>query len=245
MMSVVSGVASPPGTSEVKAHHHPTSLRRVSGWQETFDFPWLEGHFRRIFRWMTPGLSETWLRKGEKQTSTLCGVLRWMEEIRHQLIGGLSHYLQGFQPSFWWCRISSIHSICHSTASPSAVRVKHNAPWHSQETLLFTIWANKSSLVYGLVYGRVHIYIYIYYQIYGGFLITRNIFDGSFLHQLGCRRTRRRHLFCACATCPGKWILFHHHLQKFLDGCSHPSKKNVSVQYVPVVPHKPVAEVSE
>jgi len=33
-----------------------------------------------------------------------------MEEILHQLIGGLSHYLQGFNHPRWW-RISSIHSI--------------------------------------------------------------------------------------------------------------------------------------
>ena len=33
-----------------------------------------------------------------------------MEEILHQLIGSLSHYLQGFiHPN--WCRISSIHSM--------------------------------------------------------------------------------------------------------------------------------------
>ena len=35
-----------------------------------------------------------------------------MEEILHQLIGSLSHYLQGFiHPR--WCRISSINSIIH------------------------------------------------------------------------------------------------------------------------------------
>ena len=34
-----------------------------------------------------------------------------MEEILHQLIGSLSHYLQGFiHPR--WCRISSINSMC-------------------------------------------------------------------------------------------------------------------------------------
>ena len=35
-------------------------------------------------------------------------VLLWMEEILHQLIGGLSHYLLGFNHPRW-CRISSIH----------------------------------------------------------------------------------------------------------------------------------------
>ena len=35
-----------------------------------------------------------------------------MEEILHQLISGLSHYLQGFiHPR--WCRISSINSMSH------------------------------------------------------------------------------------------------------------------------------------
>ena len=33
-----------------------------------------------------------------------------MEEILHQLIGTLSHHLQGFKHSRW-CRISSINSI--------------------------------------------------------------------------------------------------------------------------------------
>ena len=36
-------------------------------------------------------------------------VLRLMEEILHQLIGSLSHYLQGFI-HLWWCRISAINS---------------------------------------------------------------------------------------------------------------------------------------
>ena len=38
------------------------------------------------------------------------GVLLWMEEILHQLVGGLSHYLQGFNHPRW-CRISAISSI--------------------------------------------------------------------------------------------------------------------------------------
>ena len=33
-----------------------------------------------------------------------------MEEILHQLISSLSHYLQGFVYP-WWCRISSINSM--------------------------------------------------------------------------------------------------------------------------------------
>ena len=37
-------------------------------------------------------------------------VIRLMEEILHQLIGSLSHYLQGFIHSRW-CRISSINSM--------------------------------------------------------------------------------------------------------------------------------------
>jgi hypothetical protein len=36
-----------------------------------------------------------------------------MEEILHQLIDGLSHYLKGFNHP-WWCRISSIHSSASS-----------------------------------------------------------------------------------------------------------------------------------
>jgi hypothetical protein len=38
--------------------------------------------------------------------------LLWMEEILHQLIEGLSHYLQVFN-HLRWCRISSIHSRFH------------------------------------------------------------------------------------------------------------------------------------
>ena len=39
-------------------------------------------------------------------------IILLMEEILHKLIGGLSHYLQGFiHPR--WCRISSINSIIH------------------------------------------------------------------------------------------------------------------------------------
>ena len=37
-------------------------------------------------------------------------MVRWMEEILHQFIGGLSHYFQAFYHPRW-CRISSIHSI--------------------------------------------------------------------------------------------------------------------------------------
>ena len=36
----------------------------------------------------------------------------WMEEILHQLIGDLSHYLQGFNHPRW-CRVFSIHRITH------------------------------------------------------------------------------------------------------------------------------------
>jgi len=49
-------------------------------------------------------------------TSNKC-VIRWMEEILHQLIGGLSQYLWGLSQYLWGynhprcCRISSIHSI--------------------------------------------------------------------------------------------------------------------------------------
>ena len=38
----------------------------------------------------------------------------WMEEILHQLIVGLSMFtllFQGFQPSFWWCRISQPSTV--------------------------------------------------------------------------------------------------------------------------------------
>ena len=40
----------------------------------------------------------------------LDSMVRWMEEILHQFIGGLSHYFQAFYHPRW-CRISSIHSI--------------------------------------------------------------------------------------------------------------------------------------
>ena len=37
-------------------------------------------------------------------------MILWMEEILHQLIDGLSHYLKGFNHPRW-CRISSIHRM--------------------------------------------------------------------------------------------------------------------------------------
>ena len=37
-----------------------------------------------------------------------------MAEILHQLIGSLSHYLQGFIHP-WWCRISAINSMTGKT----------------------------------------------------------------------------------------------------------------------------------
>ena len=41
----------------------------------------------------------------------ICRNLLWIEEILYQLIGGLFHYLQGFNHPRW-CRISSTHSMC-------------------------------------------------------------------------------------------------------------------------------------
>jgi len=47
-----------------------------------------------------------------------------MEEILHQLIGSLSHYLQGFiHPR--WCRISSINSSISFLAAKS-ISLKQN-----------------------------------------------------------------------------------------------------------------------
>ena len=42
--------------------------------------------------------------------------IRWMEDILHQLIGGLSHYLWGLNHPRW-CRISSIRSIAIKSIS--------------------------------------------------------------------------------------------------------------------------------
>jgi hypothetical protein len=63
------------------------------------------------------GLDKVWnprkadiARKGKSGEFQSLPKLQWMEEILHQLMGGLSHYLCGFNPPRW-CRISSIHSI--------------------------------------------------------------------------------------------------------------------------------------
>ena len=49
--------------------------------------------------------------------------LRLMEQILHQLIGSLSHYLQGFiHPR--WCRISSINSMFQKTWNFMALQQK-------------------------------------------------------------------------------------------------------------------------
>ena len=50
----------------------------------------------------------------------LCGLLL-MAEILHQLIGSLSHYLQGFTHPRW-CRISAINSM-------SWVQLKLDVDW--------------------------------------------------------------------------------------------------------------------
>ena len=47
-----------------------------------------------------------------------------MAEILHQLIGSLSHYLQGFIHA-WWCRISSINSICTLLFCAALLLVKY------------------------------------------------------------------------------------------------------------------------
>jgi len=60
------------------------------------------------------GLDKVWnprkadiARKGKSGEFQSLPKLQWMEEILHQLMGGLSHYLCGFNPPRW-CRISSI-----------------------------------------------------------------------------------------------------------------------------------------
>ena len=51
---------------------------------------------------------------GHHKTQTWSIVILLMEEILHQSIGSLSHYLQGFvHPK--WCRISSVNSSVHSS----------------------------------------------------------------------------------------------------------------------------------
>jgi len=52
--------------------------------------------------------------QGTIQKEKATGVILLMAEILHQLIGRVSHYLQGFlNPR--WCRISSINSIAIKT----------------------------------------------------------------------------------------------------------------------------------
>ena len=58
-------------------------------------------HLPRTSPWCNEELSSA-------QCDCLCTLL--MEEILHQLIGSLSHYLQGFI-HLRWCRISSINRI--------------------------------------------------------------------------------------------------------------------------------------
>ena len=49
-------------------------------------------------------------KDGKNSRKTSGSIILLMEEILHQLIGSLSHYLQGFiHPR--WCRISAINSI--------------------------------------------------------------------------------------------------------------------------------------
>ena len=61
-----------------------------------------------------PGLDKVWnprkadiARKGKSGEFQCLPKLQWMEEILHQLMGGLSHYLWGSNHPRW-CRISSI-----------------------------------------------------------------------------------------------------------------------------------------
>ena len=53
-------------------------------------------------------LGEPWC--GYPPKTLFCGVILLMEEILHQLICSLSHYLQGFIHPTWLFGISSIHS---------------------------------------------------------------------------------------------------------------------------------------
>ena len=71
-----------------------------------------------------------WKKSWNKQP-TSNGVILLMEEILHQLIGCLSHYLQGFiHPR--WCRISSINS----RSLFGTKHIFHAALWNEFHTCL-------------------------------------------------------------------------------------------------------------
>ena len=61
-------------------------------------------------------------------------VILLMEEILHQLVGGSSHYLQGFTHPRW-CRILSINSLTHTSTDRWkvlwAVAGQRRHPWIS------------------------------------------------------------------------------------------------------------------
>ena len=103
------------------------------------------------------------------QTWTLWTLLLWVEEILHQLIDGLSHYLKGFN-HLRWCRISSIHSIISylSSLCNCEIKILDSTTPFSQGSFpnktLPLCWTALGILddCRLIIYICIYIYIYIY-----------------------------------------------------------------------------------
>ena len=92
-----------PTTSLRGAHPTPPTRPKTPRWRGTSGGPVVTFVAETPAGWVFQGpggAADLWFQ----------AVMLLMEEILHQLIGSLSHYLQGFiHPR--WCRISSINSI--------------------------------------------------------------------------------------------------------------------------------------
>ena len=72
----------------------------------------------------------------------LIELLLLMAEILHQLMGSLSHYLQGFIHP-WWCRISAINSIIYHL---SCVMVTQGSCLDDKSLKKMALWLAKKDL---------------------------------------------------------------------------------------------------
>ena len=72
----------------------------------------------------------------ETRRNTKEVMILWMEEILHQLIDSLSHYLLGFNHPRW-CRISSIHSTTQLTQPTTSCKIdiQHHPCWCDKHQL--------------------------------------------------------------------------------------------------------------
>ena len=68
----------------------------------TFQFGFAEMNFTHVFSDVHIYAANNAKDKLGEHTTKM---MRWMEEILHQMIGGVSHYLKGFNNPRW-CRIS-------------------------------------------------------------------------------------------------------------------------------------------